>query len=435
MRSKVSHSVGRQTLRLAVAAALLSIGLAAGVASAEAIHAGTLKSDDRVAVLGDSITEQKNYSVILEEYLLMCQPVTGAQTVQFGWSGETTWGFKGRLKQDVLWFKPTVATVCYGMNDGGYAPLDPNRLKDYTQSTIDIVKQLKAGGVRLIVLTGPGPVDTDAFRRDNISPEEYNKTLAALNKAAGEIAKQEGVAFADLHTVMSQGMARFKQKHPGVPIAGPDGVHPDNNGHLVMAYAILKALGCDGNLGAVTVDMKANTATAQGGHTVLSDKEGVVEVQSTRYPFLYANGPDDARGQQAGLDAVPFNDDLNRFMLIVKNAPAGRVRVTWGTASKEFDAAELTKGINLAAEFMADNPFREPFARVERAVRAQQEFETPLTKQWLHDQPRYQNASPELAKAWDKVAQGGIEVDRLLREDAAKAVVPVKHTIKIEPVK
>ncbi len=28
---------------------------------------------------------------------------------------------------------------------------------------------------------------------------------------------------------------------------GRDGVHPDRNGHLVMAYAFLKALGCDGN--------------------------------------------------------------------------------------------------------------------------------------------------------------------------------------------
>ena len=422
---------------LAALALLLAASLAAPAAPAQAdpIVAGHLEKGDRVAVLGDSITEQKNYSVVLEEYFLMCRPVADVQTAQFGWSGETTWGFKGRIKQDVLWFKPTVATVCYGMNDGGYQKLDPNRMKDYVESTKEIVQKLKAGGVRLIVLTGPSPVDTDAYHGgDREGAKVYNQTLDALNAAAGRIAKEQGLAFADLHTVMLDAMARFKQKHPGTTLAGGDGVHPDNNGHLVMAYAILKALGCDGNLGSVTVDLKANKATAKGGHKVLSMKGGAVEIESTRYPFIFANGPGDALGQQAGLDAVPFNADLNRYTLVVTNAPAKRLRVTWGGESKEFDAADLAKGINLAAEFMGDSPFRAPFEKVDRAVRQQQNFETPLTKQWLHDEPQRETVSPELNKAWEQATEAGIKIDRLLRQAAADAVEPVRHTIKIEPV-
>ena len=332
---------------------LLAIALSlavAGAASADIIP-GSLKNGDKVAVLGDSITEQRNYSAVIEDYLLMCQPRQDLQAAQFGWSGETTWGFKTRIKTDVLWFKPDVATICYGMNDGGYQSLDPQRLKEYVDSTKDIVRQLKVAGVRTIVLVGPGPVDTDAFNRPGISPQEYNKTLAALNDAAGDLAREQNLAFADLHAVMSEAMERFKQKHPGVPLAGPDGVHPDNNGHLVMAYAILKALGCDGDLGVVTLDMKADKAEARDGHKVRSCKDGSVEVESGRYPFQFINPPEDARGQRAGLDAVPFNADLNRFTLVVKNAPSQRVRVTWGGTSKEYDAAALAEGINLAAEF------------------------------------------------------------------------------------
>ena len=35
-----------------------------------------LKEGDRVAIIGDSITEQKRYSVFIEDYLLMCKPRT-----------------------------------------------------------------------------------------------------------------------------------------------------------------------------------------------------------------------------------------------------------------------------------------------------------------------------------------------------------------------
>ena len=47
-----------------------------------------LKEKDLLAICGDSITEQKLYSVFIEDYLLMCKPVPSLQSVQFGWSGE-----------------------------------------------------------------------------------------------------------------------------------------------------------------------------------------------------------------------------------------------------------------------------------------------------------------------------------------------------------
>src|SRR5438270_189853 len=78
-------------------------------------RAENLKPGDFVAVIGDSITEQKDYSVNIEDYLLMCQPATGLKTMQFGWGGETAEGFKNRMVNDCFRFAPTVATTCYGM--------------------------------------------------------------------------------------------------------------------------------------------------------------------------------------------------------------------------------------------------------------------------------------------------------------------------------
>jgi len=76
-----------------------------------------LKQGDRLAICGDSITEQHSYSALLESYLTACLPELGIACRPYGWSGERASGFLKRLKSDVLRFKPTVATTCDGMND------------------------------------------------------------------------------------------------------------------------------------------------------------------------------------------------------------------------------------------------------------------------------------------------------------------------------
>ena len=87
-----------------------------------------LKQGDRLAICGDSITEQKMYSRIMEDYLTMCVPELNVTVRQYGWGGERASGFLARMTNDCLRFKPTVATTCYGMNDHQYRPyLEINR--------------------------------------------------------------------------------------------------------------------------------------------------------------------------------------------------------------------------------------------------------------------------------------------------------------------
>src|SRR3954469_14954640 len=63
-----------------------------------------LKKGDRVAICGDSITEQKMYSRIMEDYLTMCVPELNITVRQFGWSGERAPGFLARMTNDCLRF-------------------------------------------------------------------------------------------------------------------------------------------------------------------------------------------------------------------------------------------------------------------------------------------------------------------------------------------
>ncbi|MGH7993127.1 MAG: SGNH/GDSL hydrolase family protein, partial [Limisphaerales bacterium] len=171
-----------------------------------AANAAQLQAGDTLAICGDSITEQKEYSVFIEDYLLMCQPAPDLKVHQFGWSGEKAGGLLNRMRTDVLPFHPTVATTCYGMNDGAYAAIDPARQEAYRKNTEAIIKTFRDGGIRLIVVGSPELVDTYTFDRvpgRSYPAANYNRTLADLARIAREVAAEQGVIYADIYTPMA----------------------------------------------------------------------------------------------------------------------------------------------------------------------------------------------------------------------------------------
>src|SRR5215467_7149947 len=109
-----------------------------------------LKEGDRLAICGDSITEQKMYSRIMEDYLTMCVPELGISVRQYGWGGERAPGFLARMTNDCLRFKPTIATTCYGMNDHEYRTYEDRIGKTYEENSLAIVEAFKASGARVV---------------------------------------------------------------------------------------------------------------------------------------------------------------------------------------------------------------------------------------------------------------------------------------------
>ncbi len=267
---------------------------------------------------------------------------------------------------------------------------------------------------------------------DPTADQTYNETLRLLGEEGRKLAAEHGFPVAEVHEVMMKVMTASKAAYGnGYPLAGRDGVHPAPNGHLCMAYAFLKAMGLDGDLAAFTVTWpKQVRATA--GHVATMTTDGVVEIESTRYPFCFTGGERDPEGTVSVLPFLPFNADLNRFMLVVENLPTPRAAVTWGSTTKEFSRDELQKGINLASEFLV-NPFSEPFARFMGGVFAKEGNEHQLIKGFLHNL---------LGAVWlgeDAEAKAAVDILQrrvVKRLDAAQAevqalVVPVKHTITI----
>lgn len=396
--------------------------------------APVLQREARVAIVGDSITEQKLYSKHIEMYLTACVPQLELRCFQYGWGGETAGGFLRRMDNDLASFKPTVVTTCYGMNDGGYRAFEPGIGKNYEDPMRQIVAKLKTAGATVVV-GGPGAVDTKYFNRNNLSAAVYNDNLAQLTAIARKLAGENSFPHADVHAAMIAAMTKAKATlGDDYDVCGRDGFHPGPNGHLIMAYAFLKAMGLDGNLGAITVDLKAQ-ATATDGHKVLSAAAGKVEIESTRYPYCFSGDEKSSSGTRSIAPFLPFNQDLNRLTLVVKNLATANAKITWGNTAKTFTRDQLAAGINLAAEFPA-NPFVEPFANVERAVGAKQDFETFMIKDVI-------TRIPSLLARVDQDAEVKDALELLRRKLQARhdvlakavttSVKPVRHTIQIQP--
>ena len=429
MRSQIANCCSS----VLVGISLIMISVSAGpTAGAEP----TLEKGDRLAIVGDSITEQKQYSKFIETYLLACYPDLGIQTFQFGWGGERAPGFANRMENDLVPWKPDVVTTCYGMNDGSYRAYEPRIGQVYEEGMRRIIDRMKATGATVVV-GSPGVVDSTTWSRNKPDFDQvYNQNLATLGGIARTLAEENKFPHANVFDAMMTAMVSAKSEHGDeYPVAGRDGVHPGPNGHLVMAYAFLNALGLEGDLGNITIDMKSGKATAAGGHRILSGTGGALELESSRYPFCFTGNPKDPNGTVSILKHVPFNQDLNRFTLVVKNLDSENADVTFGESTRKFSRQELAKGINLAAEFL-NNPFTEPFNRVMNEVARKQAAETSMIKGFItnfRQLPAQLKEDPEALAALATLRRKMIESNDAAHATAKAAVEPIRYKITVVP--
>jgi hypothetical protein len=390
-----------------------------------------LRDGDLVIIAGDYVTFEGKYSVLIQDYLLMCAPASGLKVIQMGRGGKLGDHIQ---KWDVLseQYRPEVVTISTSIGDGVFVTQnrehEEGHLKRFRTDLQQMVAKLKGSGVRTIVVGSPWIVDSDRFKEGD--PAATNQIIGTYAAAAREIAEAEGVAFANVHELMLDVMAKAKAKYGRDYIFGNEyGLSPGPNGHLVMAYAFLKALGIDGEIGTITVDLQNDSATATAGHEIISVSDGTVNMESKRYPFCF-HGDADKQTTRSIIEFFPFNEDLNRFVLTVKNSPGAKLRITWGKSSKVYSAAELGKGINLAAEFL-ENPFSEPFRKGDSRMQTQQGFERK-TKRLADSMTEWRKLIPDLEEKYVRMESGIVERTKAEAEKSASVVVPVRHSIRIE---
>jgi len=413
---------------------------------------------DRVVIAGDSITEQKLYTYYLECYLLACSGLNDIHVMQVGINGDSAPGYAGRMAEDTLDWNPTLVLTCFGANDAGYRPYDDDIGRNFSSGIGNIARTLKDRNIRMAL--GSSVTVEENYR--NINPgrppaEIYNQSLTKLAEITRDTATKYDGTFADVHSIMRDTISRAHASlGDGYHVAGSDGLHPQLNGQLVMAYAFLKALGFDGGIARIEINL-SGTTTATSGHRVVSQNGGTVELESTRYPFCftppdgsvfkttfdptkirefphpYIIPPDSPMSPRSILPFLPFQQDLNRFELVVHGLTSASAEVVWGVNKRTFTKEELEHGINLADVF-PDNPFVPAFARLEAAVITKQTYETWITKCRPILIERF-ILEPGIREETAAFRRQALARQEKLQAAAWACVVPVRHTITVTPLK
>jgi len=215
----------------------------------------------RVLVLGDSITQDGRYVSFLEYYLHAAGQ--SPDLISIGLASETVSGLSEpehpyprphvleRLDRALKAVKPTVVFACYGMNDGIYHPSSPERLAAFNAGLRELIAKVRAAGASLVLITPPvfDPLPL-AAKVVPATAEKfgYSSPYSAYDDVLAEFARTEnalhepGVTVIDVHTPMAQALASAREHNPTF-VFSPDGVHPGNAGHLLMARVIAAGLG------------------------------------------------------------------------------------------------------------------------------------------------------------------------------------------------
>jgi lysophospholipase L1-like esterase len=232
---------------------LLSTLLAAALFSPHWAAAEILvKSGDKIAFLGDSITQagwgQPSGYVRLVMEGLKANGIE-AQPVPAGISGHKSDQMLARLEKDVLSKKPQWMTLSCGVNDAWHGargvPLDEAMAANgtfdanvaqrgtYKKNITDILERATSAGVRPVILTA-------TVIKEELDGE-LNQKIAPYNEFLRSLAMEKQILIADLNTMFHEAIKAANK--PGTNVLTNDGVHMNAEGDQLMAIGVLQTLG------------------------------------------------------------------------------------------------------------------------------------------------------------------------------------------------
>jgi lysophospholipase L1-like esterase len=215
------------------AAVVLTIaGLLAAGAQAQEI---AVKSGEKIAFLGDSITQQGAGSPSGYVRLVISGLAANgvkAEPIPAGISGHKSNDMLARLDRDVISKQPNWMTLSCGVNDVWHGekgvPLD-----QYKANITQIVDKAQAANIKVVILT--------ATMIGEDQPNANNQKLVAYNDFLKSLAAERKLPLADLNAEMQAQIAAAPAHYKNYLTV--DGVHMNPLGNMMMATGVLKALG------------------------------------------------------------------------------------------------------------------------------------------------------------------------------------------------
>jgi len=312
-----------------------------------------LHNGDRVVFYGDSITAQRRYTRLAEDFIVSRYPEMKISFYNAGVSGDTVEGghagdMETRVRRDVLPFHPTVVTVMLGMNDGRYTTEFDKNFEAYKTGYRKLVDTLRADlpGVRLLLIE-PSPYDEIAHPP---AIAGYNSVMIRYGDFVAELGRQLGIPVVDFNSAVDCALRAGMKIDPLMTGSLlPDRIHPSLAGHWIMAAALAQGWNVSPTVSSVNIDAARTQVTQQENTAVSALTESGTEVGWTQL-------------DQALPLPLELNDTMTQFLLEISDIPGldrQMLRVTGlsgatytlsidGQNVGMFSRQELGSGINLA---------------------------------------------------------------------------------------
>lgn len=365
-------------INIAAALSLVVAGIAGNVSAQES--PAQFEDGQTVVFLGDSITQGGLYQYYVQLFYATRFTERKIFIENAGIGGSTAAGSLIRLDTDVIAREPDAVYILFGMNDVGRnnykTELADERLravrvaslKNYQAAMETTLGKIKAAGASVTVMT-PSPYDqyTQNLKTENLAA--CNDGLAALAAKARSLAIENQCAFVDLHTPMTALM----RARPGLKLSGSDRVHPDQTGHMVMAYYILQEQKVPGLVAETVIDYSKSRV-----ERAFNCSHSGLETGDSSVRFTYTPGalpfPVSDEYEKAN-QIVPW-ESLNREIIRVEHLPAGEYRLLIdGKETGRFSHLQFEAGVNIAA---LDTPQQRKSVQLRDAVIAKQNADRPL---------------------------------------------------------
>ena len=316
-----------------------------------------LKDGDTVVFFGDSNTEWGNYPRDIENYTLLRFPDRRIRFINAGLDGDMASKAYFRLDRDVFAAGATVVFVLFGVNDiswGNYA--GPQFQKTFLDYTAKIVDACRKRHVRVYVLSYPitaapaGEKVHDPYLRflSELSATDQSP-LQKLSDEAMRLAREHGAQTIDVE----REMRRVRASLPAdTRLHLDDGVHLNELGSELLAFAILKGLHAPSMVSSVTIDAKQVKVASTDSAAVTALRRVGDTLRFTRrdrgLPLTFW-APVDSSG--ASIEKI--FEPVNGYYLTISGLPENRrfaLEVDGSPVSPKcgFSAAELSGRLNLA---------------------------------------------------------------------------------------
>lgn len=341
--------------------ALTGAALSLSALSAQEIK--PFKEGERAVFLGNSITDGGHYHSYIWLYYMTRFPDMPIRVFNAGIGGDTAADELKRLDNDVFSKNPTSLMVTFGMNDSGYFEYNGDKPKEfgeqkYTESIANfdkMVERFKALPSTRMVMLGTSPYDEGAKIEGN-NFHGKNAVIERIIAYQMDAAKKNGWEHLDLNRPMMDLNRAGQQTDSAFTLCGTDRIHPDNHGHMVMAYLFLKAQGfagkCVADIGinaskmAVTKEENCKiTDLRKAGRSIKFD----YLANSLPYPMdTIARGWGMSHAQAEAKKIIPFMEEMNSERLAVAGLKGNYMLLIDGEEMGRFTAKQLADGINLA---------------------------------------------------------------------------------------